>query len=97
MRKSLFTPFRHSGVVWVKERVGTEGGLKEGEAEVGGESVTEEFELTEAKWVLRLLAMDERLEPKEDQFSDFTEIEVAWLSVRQRVDGCDFLSNSLRK
>lgn len=69
-----------------------EGAEAEEEAEAGEAEVIL-LELTEAKWLLRLSAKEVRLEAKEDQLSVHSEVEVARLSVRQRADGCDFLSS----
>ena len=63
----------HSGVAGVRERVGMEGELSvnegqavaEGEADVGGAEFIM-LELTEAKWLLRSLAKEERLGATED-------------------------------
>ena len=76
----------HSGVVGEKERVG--GGDRVGSEAGDGEKVEE---LTEAKWVLRVLAIEAESELKEDQLPEDEVGEVASLSVFQIAEGCDFL------
>ena len=66
--------------------------VAEEEADVRGAEVIM-LELTEAKWLLRSLAKKVRLGEREGQLSEHSEGEVASLSVRQRVDGCGFLSS----
>ena len=74
----------HSGVVGERERVG--GGDRVGsEAGVGGKAE----ELTEVKWVLRVLAIEAESELKEDQLPEEVG-EVASSSVCQIAEGCDF-------
>ena len=66
--------------------------MAEKEAGVRGAEFTM-LELTEAKCLLRLLAKEERLGATEGLLSEHSEGKVASLSVRQRVDGCGFLSS----
>ena len=75
----------HSGVVGEKERVG--GGDRVGSEAGDGEKVEE---LTEAKWVLRVLAIEAESELKEHQLPEEVG-EVASSSVFQIAEGCDFL------
>ena len=76
----------------MREREGKEGqAVAEEEADVRGAEVIM-LELTEAKWLLRSLAKEVRL-GEEGQLIEHSEGEVASLSVRQRVDGCGFLSS----
>lgn len=83
----------HSGVVGMREREGREGqAVAEEEADDRGAEVIM-LELTEAKWLLRSLAKEVRSGEKEGQLTEHSEGEVASLSVRQRVDGCGFLSS----
>jgi hypothetical protein len=88
-------PSTHSGVVGESERVGG------GESKVGQEARLGEKveELTEVKWLLRMLAMEVESELNEDQMPDDEGKEdlVASLKVFQMVEGCEFLLNSLWK
>ena len=71
-----------------RERVGG-GGDQVGSEAGGGEKVEE---LTEAKWVLRVLGIEAESELKEDQLPEEDEVgEGASLSVFQIAEGCDFL------
>ena len=74
----------HSGAVGERERVGG-GGDRVG-SEAGNEETVEE--LTEAKWVLKVLAIEAESELKEDQISEEGEVkEVASFSVFQIAEG----------
>ena len=76
-----------SGVVGDRDRVGVEG--KPREARLGEKME----ELTEAKWLLRVLAMEVESDLNEDQVSDGVE-EVASFRVFQIAEGCEFLLKS---
>jgi hypothetical protein len=79
----------HSGVVCVRERTG----IMEVEVGVNGEETeeTEEgamlLQLTEAKWLLRLSAIEVESEPMEEKLSLWTEVQVANLRVLHRAEG----------
>ena len=78
----------HSGVVGERERVGGGGDRVWSEGGDGGKVE----ELTEAKWVLRVLVMEAGSELKEDQLPEEDEVgEVASLSAFQITEGCEYL------